>query len=192
MTPVGHSMAGATIALLTVPLGMRLSRLFLAIVAFAILANVPDFRLPSWGHERYDISHSLFLNGLLAAVLALPFLISARAGRAVGGRMVAIGGVLAWLSHLLLDTFYNHGRGLQMFWPFSRARLALPIGWFETVRQPLPHFDAHSAKVWSIELVFYGVVVIAALMIRYAFRTWRGASGHPDQKHAQATHLDNP
>jgi hypothetical protein len=31
-----------------------------------------------------------------------------------GGWLVLAGGGVAWLSHLLLDTFYNHGLGLAM------------------------------------------------------------------------------
>jgi len=174
MTLVGHSIIGATMAVVTIPLGARVRRLALAMLAFVVLANIPDLRLPYWGHERYGISHSVFVNGTVILLLSLPFLLSGRARSSIGGITVVVGCALAWLSHLLLDTFYNHGRGLAMFWPFSKGRLALPVPWFETAKKPLPHFDLHTARVWSVELVSYGVVIVAALLVRHALARHRG------------------
>ena len=180
MTLVGHGIFGATIAVVTIPLDARVRRLALAMLAFAALANIPDLHLPYWGHERYGISHSVFVNGAIILLFLIPFLLSRRARRSIGGITVAVGCALAWLSHLLLDTFYNHGRGLAMFWPFSKGRLALPVPWFETAKKPLPHFDLHTAKVWSIELVSYGVVIVAALLVRHALARHRGTGPRVD------------
>ncbi|MEQ8837161.1 MAG: hypothetical protein RID07_10200, partial [Lacipirellulaceae bacterium] len=80
------------------------------------------------------------------------------------GRMITAG-VIAWGSHLLLDMFYNHGKGLAMFWPYSDARLALTIPWFS-------HLDLsdlwswHNIRVALVESLFYGSVLTLALFIR--------------------------
>ena len=73
---------------------------------------------------------------------------------------------MAWFSHLLLDTFYNHGKGIGLFWPFSTWRLALPIPWFETLHKPLPYFDSHAIRVYAIELISFAPVFLIAVFIR--------------------------
>jgi hypothetical protein len=65
---------------------------------------------------------------------------------------------------------YNHAEGLAMFWPVSWDRLALPVPWLETLREPLPHFDAHAARVMGIELLTFGPVLAAAVLGRWAWR----------------------
>ena len=165
MTQIGHSITGAALGILAMPATGRTRRKACVIVACVVLANVPDFPLSCWGHQRYDVSHSLFVNLAAARVFVLPLLLCSRLRNRLGGRAVVVGGAAAWLSHLLLDTFYNHGHGLAMFWPLSKARLALPISWFETAT-PLPHFDSHTARVWGIEFLSYGLVLIAVLFLR--------------------------
>ena len=76
---------------------------------------------------------------------------------------------MAWLSHLLLDSFYNHGRGVLIFWPLSRARLNLAIPWFATLQRPLSQFRAHTARVLLIEVMVYGAVFGAALTGRFLY-----------------------
>lgn len=167
MTFIGHSITGVTIGLLAIPSTWRLRVTAPLLIGFAVLANLPDFRLPYWGHHRYDISHSIFINTGIILFIALPFLFlpSSRRHR-VALRPLLLGASAAWVSHLFLDTFYNHGHGLAMFWPFSTARLSLAIPWFETVRKPLPHFDAHTVRVWLLELVSYGAVLALVLLVR--------------------------
>jgi len=38
---------------------------------FGLIANIPDARIPGWGHYKYYISHSIFVTGALVAVALL-------------------------------------------------------------------------------------------------------------------------
>jgi membrane-bound metal-dependent hydrolase YbcI (DUF457 family) len=168
MTPVGHSITGVAIGLMAMPrqTPARKAALFLALCA--VLANVPDFPLPDWGHERYDVSHSLFVNLALTAPLAgILFAISHTRRANSGARMVAGGGA-AWLSHLLLDSFYNHGQGIGIFWPFSAAKLALPLPWFRVLLHPLPYIDGDALHIMGLEFVIYGAMLAAIVIARQA------------------------
>ena len=163
MTFVGHSLTGASLAVLVVPQRWRpLAKVALAI-GFAALANVPDFHFPSWGHERYDISHSVLVNGGLILLAALILLLIPGVRATKGMAWLLMGGALAWSSHFLLDSFYNHGKGVLIFWPLSRARLNLAIPWFVTLKRPISSFGAHTARVLLIEFVVYGMVFGIAL-----------------------------
>ncbi len=112
MTQVGHTFTGIAIGVACLPNKKSTPARLLHLVVFGLLANIPDFPLKNWGHDLYYFSHSLFVNLLLILLVlsALVFLKGFR--RKVGGWVIIIGGTLAWLSHLLLDTFYNHGKGL--------------------------------------------------------------------------------
>jgi membrane-bound metal-dependent hydrolase YbcI (DUF457 family) len=170
MTPVGHSLVGASLAVAVMPVAAGRWTRLLAVAAFAVLANMPDARLPGWGHDRYDISHSLFIGLGLILPLCGVFLFIPRARRFVGGAGVVVGGATAWLSHLLLDSCYNHGRGVAMFWPFSKASLALPIPWLDNVHYPLPYFSLHTAHVMGVELLTFGSVLGLACLGRRVLR----------------------
>jgi hypothetical protein len=170
MTLIGHSITGAAVAAVVVPSRFSTGSKMLCAVLFAVLANTPDFRLPGWGHDRYDISHSIFMSVAIMAVLAAPFMCSSSLRRKVGGRVVVAVAALTWLSHLLLDTFYNHGQGIGLFWPVSSANVALPIPWFETVSEGLPYFDSHTLRVWMIEFACYSMVFLTIVGIRMAMR----------------------
>ncbi len=132
MTPVGHSLVGAAVGVVVMPRykSRWASAAFLSV--FVALANLPDWRLPYWGHERYDISHSVFVNLALIIVCAAVLRICKFTRANIGAWPMIIGGAIAWLSHLFLDSFYSHGQGIAIFWPFSTARLALPMPWFRT------------------------------------------------------------
>lgn len=167
MTPVGHSLTGAALALVALRSVEQptVRRIGFTVAAFVLLANVPDLPLPNWGHERYQISHSLLVIGLLIVAVTTVFIVSRKLCRAVGGVRVVLFGATACLSHLLLDTFYNHGLGLAMFWPLSDARVALPIPWFETIKPPM--VSLQNLKTFAIEFVCYAPLVATAA---YRFR----------------------
>jgi len=165
MTTVGHTLVGLSIGALAVPRSWRPSAKVLGGGALAGLANLPDIPLPFWGHAEYAVSHSLFVNLALVGV-AVAVLWSWRALRGcIGGTPVVAAGVAAWLSHLLLDTMYNHGHGLRMFWPLSRASLALPVPWFATMQAGWTPSD-HNLRVWAIELACYGPLLLVCLFVR--------------------------
>ena len=169
MSPVGHSLTGLSLAVLAIPSGATLRVRLLLPVVFVALANLPDWPIPGWGHDRYDISHSLFVNlALVTAVWVLWGM--TRLKQKLSGRLVALG-LTAWLSHILLDSFYGHGYGIAIFWPFSEGRLSLPINIFNTIDQDLPLSSVRNLRVYGIELLAYTPLLLFACLIRYRTRT---------------------
>ena len=164
MTPVGHSLLGASVALVVLPRDATPKRKFLTVLAFALIANIPDYKLPSWGHERYDISHSIYSNMAIWIPLFLVLVIWKRARIALGGFRILLAAPIAWMSHMILDSTYNHANGIAIFWPFNDRRLAMPIPWFEVLRYPLSWGQA--PKVFGIEALVYGMVLLSVLVLR--------------------------
>ena len=74
-------------------------------------------------------------------------------------------GSAAWLSHLLLDSFYNHGRGIAIYWPFSDGRLNFSMPWFNTLDLSQSAISQHNLTVYWIEFVAYLLVLIIAIVI---------------------------
>jgi len=166
MTPVGHILTGASIGVVCLPQKKPWHWKLVYFVIFSCLALVPDFKIKYWGHHRYYISHSVFINTL--AIIMMVALLSKRKGLIdkLGGWWVVVGGGLAWLNHLLLDTFYNHGKGLAMFWPLSQARLAIPIAWFSVVEAIPPPLTRETARIFLIEFVSYGVLLLCVIVLK--------------------------
>ncbi len=114
MTTVGHSLIGLSFSALAMPfLDTPRAKVCLAFTCIA-LANLPDWPLPNWGHDAYRISHSLFMNSLILVSLAFVVSLIPLLRRAIHP-WVAVFVCLAWLSHLLLDSFYRHGHGVAVF-----------------------------------------------------------------------------
>lgn len=167
MTQVGHILTGVAIGVACMPeqkpKGWKV--VYLSLCAF--LANVPDLQLPYWGHHTYYyVSHSLFVNLALIGLLLLLFLGRRNLRTACGGTLPILGGALAWLSHLLLDTFYNQAKGLMMFWPFSQARLSLALPWFKVVKDMPPPLTADTLYILLVELAFYGTLLGMVILVR--------------------------
>ena len=131
---------------------------------FALLPNIPDLPLPYWGHERYQLSHSLLVN--LLAILAVVAVLARQPDmrNRIDTRILAGGGV-AWLSHLLLDSLYSDGGGVPIFWPFSDASLHLPIPWFSVVPVP-PPVTATLLRELAVEFLSYSPLVLLAAALR--------------------------
>ena len=166
MTQVGHTLTGLAVGVTCLPGRESTRSRLLRLAVFALLANIPDLRLPNWGHNLYFFSHSLFVNLLLILVFLSPFIFLKGMRAKAGGWWALAGGSLAWLSHLFLDTFYNHGLGLAMFWPFSAARLALPIHWFSVVRDATFPFTPETTRIFLTEFAFYGSLLLAVIGLR--------------------------
>jgi inner membrane protein len=132
------------------------------LATFVVLGNLPDLPVRNWGHHRYYISHSLFVNLAFIAVLCAALRLWRRGPEVVCGWPVLAGGATAWLSHLLLDSFYNHGLGVAIFWPFSDASLALPVPGFDTRQRHFGHLDPRSVRIYLIELACYLPLLVAA------------------------------
>jgi membrane-bound metal-dependent hydrolase YbcI (DUF457 family) len=166
MTQVGHTLMGTAIGVLSIPSNKPLRWKCTYFAVFALLGNLPDLDLPYWGHQRYDISHSLFVALLFGILITALFAQLPRLRHQIGGQAVVFAGILAWLSHLLLDSFYNHGQGIAIFWPFSTAHLALPIPWFSVVPFIPPITFAHLQE-YRAEFVSYIPFVVAAYVLRH-------------------------
>ena len=166
MTGIGHSLTGMSLAALAMPRRWRAPAWLAGMAAFAVLANGPDIDLPFWGHAEYLISHSLFVNvPLIAAVLAAAAAWPALR-RKLGGWPVLAAGAAAWMSHLLLDSFYGPGHGIRIFWPLSReAALKLPMPWFDALSGGW-HLDPVTFRIAAIEVLFYGPLLAICLLWR--------------------------
>jgi hypothetical protein len=171
MTPVGHSLVGAAVGVVCLPRYKSYWSTAGFISVFVALANLSDWRLPGWGHSRYDISHSVFVNLALIIVCAGALRLCNHRRTRIASWPIIFGGATAWLSHLLLDSFYNHGLGIAIFWPFSTARLALPMPWFRSFFSIPPPLNMETLHICLVELLFYGPILILAVGWRY----WRSA-----------------
>lgn len=165
MTGIGHGIVGLSLATVAMPRGSRYRGWLICLTAFVALANLPDWRLPYWGHDRYDISHSLFVNLTLIACVAVCWRYS-RSFRHCVPRVCLILASVAWMSHLLLDSFYNHGKGIGIFWPFSKERLNLALPWFRTLDFSYPLLDHRNLSVLEIEFVAYTPILLLAIFLR--------------------------
>lgn len=176
MTQIGHILVGATVGVLCKP--QRISSKWLAVYlgAFILLANVPDLPFRNWGHDRYEASHSIFVSLLFIAVMVGILVLWRDTRDKVGGWGVLIGGAVAWLSHLLLDSFYNHGHGIAIYWPFSDERLILPIPWFSVVTE-VDYFTAEGFREYLTEFVFFTPFLVAVLLWIVTKAHWRQSAG---------------
>jgi membrane-bound metal-dependent hydrolase YbcI (DUF457 family) len=166
MSPVGHSLTGLAIGYAVLPVEQPLRKKLPILVVFALLASGPDFLFWGWGRVRYDISHSIFTALLIVLALGAFFwYLVPRVPLAV-----LIGGTLAWYSHFLLDTLYNHGKGLAMFWPISERSLAWPVSWFSHMTLN-PLLSAHNLRAFATEGIVYGTLLVIVIAIKHLFAT---------------------
>ena len=184
MTQVGHSLTGLTIGLMCLPKDRSIRWRLYYFMSFIVLANIPDIPIKYWGHDRYGISHSLFVNLLFITMLFILLGVLKHIRTAIGNYRVMIGATFAWLSHLLLDTLYNHGNGLAMFWPFSQGHLALPVPWFSVVPNSPPPFTGQHLRIYLIEWMAYFpfLLVVLGLRIFLHHRTGKGSITRLQQK----------
>ena len=173
MTPIGHSLIGLSFAALAVPINRKTSiinwRSLGVACAFVALANLPDWPLPNWGHDRYDISHSVFVNvGLIGLVVVLVKVFAKRNWLSRNRFLVLA--AMAWTSHLLLDTFYNHGKGIGLLWPVSKQKLSLAMPWFGNWDLSQPVTSSHNLSVFGIEFLVYFPILLAALFVSFKLR----------------------
>ena len=162
MTTIGHSLSGLSIAVLTLPRGRSLLWYVVAGHLFVFFANIPDLPFPGWGHDAYQISHSIFLAALLVSFVGLLRLIPEVSTRVSATMFLAFSA--AWLTHMPLDSIYSHGHGIGIFWPFSEAHLAMPIPWFDTLTWPPK--TAHNLRIFQIETVVYGLILVGCILFR--------------------------
>ena len=162
MSPVGHTLTGLAIGYAVLPAEQPLRTKAPTLATFVLLASGPDFLFWGWGRLRYDISHSIFTALLAVAVMAIVIGLVSQ----IASPSVLIGGALAWYSHLLLDTLYNHGKGLAMFWPVSDASIVWPVAWFSHVKLE-PLLSYYNLRAIAIEAAVYGSVLAFVILVKH-------------------------
>jgi hypothetical protein len=166
LSPVAHSLVGASLGIVCMPRYPEVRSRIVFLTTFVCLASIPDWPLPGWGHTRYAISHSVFVNSCIISLVALILAASPSARQRIGGYPVIVCGAFAWLSHLLTDSLYSHAQGIAIYWPVSTARFAMPMPWFDTLRIGEGVLNLHNVRVCLIEFAFYGPLLWAACIIR--------------------------
>jgi inner membrane protein len=132
-TPVAHTLAGATIALLANRKGPLDAKLFLATVVTASLPDI-DFGI-SYLVGRNLHHHFTHGIGSAALVSGAVFVASRALSRPHAVRNALILGA-SYLSHLGLDLFSTDTAppyGLQLLWPFSDEFYISPVLLFDDV-----------------------------------------------------------
>ena len=165
MTTLGHIIIGGSIGLLSVPRTKMMWRHLIIIIAIIAIANIPDWPLPGWGQHRLAYSHSLFVNMVVLGCIAMIWIRGAGLVVARRHAMIMTGAILAWLSHFLLDMLYGDS-GVAILWPFSSAKLSLPVPWLHTMPHVPPPFDPVISKIFLMELLTFSPFLIAAMLIR--------------------------
>jgi len=166
VTLVGHTLTGAAVGVAVLPKRAGWVHKILHQVVFMLLANLPDLPLVNWGHDKYFYSHSVFVNILFIIIGILFLTYSKNVCTKIGGWPTLAGGAIAWLSHLLLDSFYNHGKGVMIYWPLSTGRLILPIPWLAPVATVLPPYSPKTIQVFMIEFLTFAPFLLIAILIR--------------------------
>jgi hypothetical protein len=159
-------LTGAAIGVSVIPKRGSSIHKIVHLFVFILLANLPDLPMIGWGHEKYFYSHSLFVNGLFIALGFLFLTLSNKTFRQIGGWPVLIAGAGAWLSHLLLDSFYNQGLGVMIFWPFSSGRLILPIPWLAALPSSPPPITAAMIPIFVLEFLTFSPFLLFAILAR--------------------------
>lgn len=170
MTPVGHILVGASLGTLVIPPKTNIIRRISLFFLFVFLALLPDLPLPGWGHQRYLVSHSIWVN-LFIILLFLGIIYCFRRVT----KHTNLNGwflffcILAIFSHLLLDSFYNHGYGIMIFWPFSERSLVLPIPWLSVGHDFSFPPNLEMLKIWFFEFITFGPLLLVSIWIRKLF-----------------------
>jgi hypothetical protein len=125
MTSVGHALLGTAIGLLCMPQQASAGWKVGYVVAFLVLPNIPDLPVAHWGHHRYDISHSLFVNLLLCLIMValLGWLQNIRHfigdGKVTGAAVAAWSSHIAWILYTTMGTAWpSSGPYLMRTWPY--------------------------------------------------------------------------
>lgn len=176
MSPIGHSLVGLAIGVMATDARQPLRRRVGTLAAFVAAANLPDWPLPYWGHSAYYVSHSLPVTLALIALIAG----IVKVGRPFSSPTLLLALAAAWLSHLLLDSLYGHGKGIGVGWPFMEYRLRFPVPWLQTIDLQQSLVSPHNLRVYALEFVTFGPLVLLALLTTKS-RRHRSSAGVPAQ-----------
>ena len=163
MTSLGHTLVGVSIAMLCTPAKYDMRRRMMVISAVILIASLPDWPIPGWGHQHLDISHSIIVN--MALLLCLLVAAGWRTGKMLQqNRKLVVGIIIAWMSHFLLDTLYGDS-SLHMLWPVSEVGVSLPVPWLKTMPHVPPPFDQSIMTIFLFEtMTFLPLVLVASVL----------------------------
>jgi inner membrane protein len=171
MAGVGHVAVGMAAARWRERRGLTAAALTPAMVGWGMLSLLPDsdvigFTLgvpydSTWGHR--GVTHSFTFALVVGATVALLAAWRRRAAWRTG--LLA---TLVVLSHGLLDTLTDGGRGVALLWPFSDARFAAP--WHPLPVSPIGFglLSSYGVRVALHELVLFAPVFLYAFCPRPA------------------------
>lgn len=171
MTPVGHTITGLTIGIATMQKTWLPKKRMWHCLIFILLANIPDIPLPYWGHDQYRISHSVFVNFLWLGLVGYTLRKQIRRfffPVSVWTSLLFFW--VAWFSHFLLDSFYNHGLGVMIWWPYSDGSLCLPIAWLSVQNETWFPVSKKTLMIWGIEGISFLPFVMLAVCVRWCKR----------------------
>ncbi len=169
MTPIGHSLTGASLAIFAIPRGASWRVAVPVVAACVAAASIPDFSLPGWGHDDILRSHSLWVALVGGTSLAIVLSVARRGVLKSIPKWLPLGLALCWLSHILLDAMYAGTPGLIIGWPFDKRRLALPVWWLHTAHKHGDLLSPHNVRVFLLELATFGPVFATAVGVRWWF-----------------------
>ena len=178
VTSLGHTLVGASIAMLCTPAKYDMRRRLVVILALILIASLPDWPIPGWGHQRLDISHSIIVN------MALLLCLLVAAGGLTGNMLrqnipLAVGIIIAWMSHFLLDTLYGDS-SLHMLWPVSKVGVSLPVPWLKTMPHVPPPFDQSIMNILIFETVTFLPLMLIASVLRLRKRSQKRSNLWPE------------
>jgi membrane-bound metal-dependent hydrolase YbcI (DUF457 family) len=161
-TPLGHALAGVAIRIAA---GPQAGPAWSSILILAVAGNLPDldFLFGYWlshpGAYHRGPTHSLAASVVVGGIVG--GLIGARTGKRLASlALVTVG----YASHLLLDMLLGQAdlahQGLQLLWPFSTERVALPWSVFKMA--PISVRTNPLATLFSVDIL---PVVARELMV---------------------------
>jgi len=172
-SPVGHSVAGLIVHLLTARDRADVaSRGHAAVAVTAAVAPDLDLllRFVDGRNHHQGASHSITCALLAGGAVAL-------AGRAAGwprSLSLGIAAAAGWGSHLLLDYFGQDTHppiGIPLLWPFSGGYFKSPWALFLDIGRTLDwHTVRHDALAVSWEIVFMLPILLATWWLRWRRR----------------------
>jgi len=168
ITPIGHSVTGLAIGFVSLSTFFSTKKRGWHLVFFILIASIPDIPLPNWGHDLYRFSHSLLVNLMLFFLVLLLFnKVLQRIYSPIRIGTISIFFGIAWFSHLLLDSLYNHRLGVIIGWPFTETTLNLPIPWLSVQHSPFFPITIENLRIWGIELITFSPLVLLAIVVNF-------------------------
>jgi inner membrane protein len=164
-SPIGHTLAGCTVALAVIPPGMP--QAWEAWAWCLISANLADV----------DFIPGLLMGNLRAFHRGASHSLLAALGVAVLGAALWTESSIPWLTRALLIflTYGSHvgldgltpGRGVLLGWPFSRRRFRLARPWFLSVpvRNTCSHVEQRSGRRQCLRAIGREILLLSPSVI---------------------------